>query len=127
MRLRKSGHPRASGYPAQAQSANMSKCWNWFNANHQQRDHGEPSIIAGITREIIGIEPKWSGVITIGDGIAVGIMIVACIARSSSTGETSIERSKGPPMGPLLVEKASALPRLQGFSFVAADRWALMC
>ena len=40
-------------YPAQAQSANASKCWNWFSASDQVRDRGEPSLVAGITRAIM--------------------------------------------------------------------------
>ena len=40
-------------YPRQADKANVSKCWNWFQAKHQQRDRGEPSLIAGITREVV--------------------------------------------------------------------------
>ena len=39
-------------YPAQAQSANHSKCWNWFKAGDQNREQGEPSLIAGMTREV---------------------------------------------------------------------------
>ncbi len=37
-------------YPAQTNAKNMSHCWNWFNKSDQQRDKGEPSIIADITR-----------------------------------------------------------------------------
>ena len=40
-------------YPAQTQGANMQKCWNWFKASDQQRGQGEPSLVAGITRQII--------------------------------------------------------------------------
>jgi len=40
-------------YPVQAGKANVSKCWNWFQAKHQHRDTGEPSLIAGITREVM--------------------------------------------------------------------------
>ncbi|HEX2530652.1 MAG TPA: PHB depolymerase family esterase [Burkholderiaceae bacterium] len=39
-------------YPAQIYVANGSNCWNWFKTGDQQRDGGEPSIIADITREI---------------------------------------------------------------------------
>ena len=48
-------------YPAQAQTANVSRCWNWFKHNHQQRGRGEPSILAGMTREVMkqhNIDPQ---------------------------------------------------------------------
>jgi len=40
-------------YPEQARAANISKCWNWFNAGNQRRDQGEASLIAGITQQIM--------------------------------------------------------------------------
>ena len=39
-------------YPEQPASANMSKCWNWFQTQDQRREEGEPSIIAGMVSEL---------------------------------------------------------------------------
>ena len=40
-------------YPQQSRAANLSRCWNWFRTADQQRDGPEPSLIAGITREVM--------------------------------------------------------------------------
>ena len=47
-------------YPAQSNAANVSGCWNWFQPEHQRRE-GEPSLIAGITQDMIarhGLDAK---------------------------------------------------------------------
>ena len=48
-------------YPAQSQSANAGKCWNWFLTADQQRGKGEPALIAGIVGDIMSnyaIDPQ---------------------------------------------------------------------
>ncbi len=48
-------------FPAQHSEANHAKCWNWFRPADQERGRGEPSLIAGITRQIMrdySVDPK---------------------------------------------------------------------
>lgn len=40
-------------YPAQAQDANPSRCWNWFKHTHQQRGRGEPALIADMVQTLV--------------------------------------------------------------------------
>lgn len=68
-------------YPAQSRNANGSNCWNWFQPGDQQRDSGEPSIIAGIVQEIaalhLPVDPKRVFVAGLSAGAAMAVILGA--------------------------------------------------
>jgi poly(hydroxyalkanoate) depolymerase family esterase len=48
-------------YPQQSSHANRATCWTWWRESDQQRGAGEPSLIAGITQEIMAryrVDPR---------------------------------------------------------------------
>jgi poly(hydroxyalkanoate) depolymerase family esterase len=61
-------------YPEQSKGNNQFTCWNWFQSAHQNRDAGEPSMIAGITRTIQGqynVDPARTYVAGLSAGAAM--------------------------------------------------------
>jgi len=67
-------------YPAQSAGANASRCWNWFRSEDQCRDRGEPSIIAGITGEVVsryGVDEQRIFVAGMSAGAAMAVVLGA--------------------------------------------------
>lgn len=67
-------------YPEQLANANGSNCWNWFRAQDQQRDTGEPSLIAGMAGQVVSayrVDPARVFVAGLSAGAAMAVILGA--------------------------------------------------
>ena len=65
-------------YPTQSGTANMNKCWNWFEPAHQRRGSGEPAMLADLTRRMISdcpIDPTRVFVAGLSAGGAMALVL----------------------------------------------------
>lgn len=74
-------HGFVVAYPEQSHEANSSGCWNWFLRRDQRRGGGEPSLIAGIVREVAGSQRIDARRIYVA-GMSAGGAMAAILART---------------------------------------------
>lgn len=61
-------------YPEQSTSADIQRCWKWFETAHQSRGRGEPAVLAGLVEQVIEQKSVDSDQVYVGGLSAGGAM-----------------------------------------------------
>ncbi|MEB8388168.1 PHB depolymerase family esterase [Rhodobacteraceae bacterium KMM 6894] len=83
-------------YPAQSRGANLQSCWNWFSPTDQDRDAGEPAILAGLAEQLCREYSVPQGK-TFVAGLSAGAAMAVILGRTYSDSFAAVGAHSGLP------------------------------
>jgi poly(hydroxyalkanoate) depolymerase family esterase len=91
-------HGYVVAYPAQSNTQNANRCWNWFRAGDQQRGKGEPALLAGLTRRIVADHRLDGGRVYVA-GLSAGGAMAAVLGGAYPDVFAAVGIHSGLPVG----------------------------
>ena len=109
-------------YPEQCAKASPQRCWNWFRKKDQERDRGEPALLAGMVRRVIGERDLDAGRVFIA-GLSAGGAMAVVLGRTHPDLFTAVGVHSGLAAG-AASDLPSALSAMRGIDPVTVEAGA---